>query len=876
MGSLFSVPTCLGHSIHRQLFCVRNSAMKLLRVGVLFLSAVHALLQHARSYSSPDESSNVIVDRKVPAEIAFLPTAFALGGAPAEKGLQTYKNQNLKLSTVSPVLTLDYGVDVAGIPFFEVKSGSGQIEVKYTEDFDALDTLYGDGSWTFVNGLMNTFRTETFNVTGPGRFQANLLQGGQRWQTVTLLTNESISFSEVGFVPTVKILPTDGLPGSFTSSKSSYAEIWGLGARVVQAACFDEGSQPATWNITEDGALIPGQQPANSPLGYSLEDYTLSFMTKIVRGGTGWRVLSADLRSGPYFVITSNYPSHSTFVNTNRTLLPANTLVAGNGPSLISQDILPASSDQYYPLPMSIWENEWYNITTVNNGTGSSILINGTLGAFVSGGGSGSWGFGPFIDQIAYVKDVQVTAENGTLIYNNDFHSEDTLTEYGVRSNTYSVCVDGAKRDRTVWTGDFAHTTRTIAATTYRMDYITGLIENMFAFQQTRGNNSGLVATQAPLGGSAKYKDQLFPGVYGITDYQLFFLVTLGDYYSLSNDLAFLGKYWSQTKALVARMQTYIDPYSGLLGSSYDNYYFTAQGTVNATAPTALMVLALRNLIPIAVALDDNNTAASYTTSANNLSNAINTLMWNPTMGTYGISVSEPDSFSLTAIAFTIRAGIANASQAASSIAALPSLFLGSGYKDTSSAANSSTTQLSPNTQGFLLEALFIANKTLAVQSLDIATTLLDTFWPQMLSRSRYYTGATWEYLIPDGSPGIDLFTSLAHPWGSAPTYLLTQYVLGVSAVKSGYQKWSFAPLLQGLGLHWVNGSVPTPQGDIFAGWQITGKDATLAVKAPSGTTGVIEGPWLVGSWEVNGVAKMLEGSYEVSGGKEVIIVGSV
>lgn len=58
------------------------------------------------------------------------------------------------------MLTLDYGEDVAGIPYFQVESGSGQTAVKYSEPFDSLNSPYSDGLWDFVNDLMNTFRTE--------------------------------------------------------------------------------------------------------------------------------------------------------------------------------------------------------------------------------------------------------------------------------------------------------------------------------------------------------------------------------------------------------------------------------------------------------------------------------------------------------------------------------------------------------------------------------------------------------------------------------------------------------------------------------------------------------------------------------------------
>ena len=480
------------------------------------------------------------------------------------------------------------------------------------------------------------------------------------------------------------------------------------------------------------------------------------------------------------------------------------------------------------------------------------------------------------MDQTAYVKDVQVTASNGTSLYSNDMTSEDTLDQYDINKNAATLCVDGAKRDRTIWTGDFAHTTRALAATTYRLDFVTGLIGNTFAWQLTAGNTSGLIATQAPLGANPEYKAQYYPGAYGITDYQLFFLITIGDYYKLTGDITFLRTYWTQTKDLVARMESYIDAYSGLLGASYDSTYFTALGTTgNATAPTALFVLALQGLQPIATALDGTTTASSFNTTATAMANAINTLLWNPTLGAYSVALSNISDTSILATAFTIRAGIANSSQAASSVAILPQLFYGIGYKDKLSAANSSVTQLSPNTQGFLLESLFIANRTFGTP-LDAAKAMLGTYWPQMLNQSRYYTGVTWEYLYPDGSSGIGLLTSLAHPWGSAATYVLTDYVLGVQSVEAGYESRSFQPQIYGLGLRNAQGLVSTPHGNITADWQVDGGNITLTVQGPSGTTGLVKGEWLVGSWCVNGVRTTVNGSVSVDGGQQNVITGMI
>jgi hypothetical protein len=823
---------------------------------------------------------------------SFLPVSYALSTAPVEAGLAAHSmHRKYALSKHTPVLTLDYGVDVAGFPYIDIVSGAGQIELKYTEDFDGLNQLYGDGPWTFVVGLANSFRTETFNITGPGRIQSTLLQGAQRWETVTLLTDDTIVVSSPGFEPSVEVCPRQTLPGSFSASNQNYTEIWGLGARAVQLACFDKKSQPQTWEITADGAYIQGQQPANSPLGYDMSDYTLEFMTKIVRGGTGWRVLSSAVSSGPYLILTSNYSAHSTFVNVNTTLLPANTLVVGNGPSIVNQTSLTTSANLYYPISMTILEDTWYNITTVTGATGIDVYINGTLSATVPLVNTGTWGFGPFMDQIAYVKDVQVTASNGTVIYQNDMKSDHTLAEYGVQSNTVAVCVDGGKRDRAIWVGDFVHTARVIAATTNRVEFIRGVIESSLSWQLPAGaDGAGLVSTRASLGDDTEYKEHYYVTNYGITDYQIFFLLVIGDYYTLTNDLAFLTPYWTQVQALVSRMETCLDQNSGLLGDSYDSYYFTAGPVPNATAPAALFAYALRKLVPLAEAIEDTASATAYSSTAQSVADAINDLLWNPTTGTYGAALSDVEDYSLTAISFTILTGIMNATQMESTLAiALPKLFYMTGYKDSSSTTASLTTQLSPNTQGFLLEALLISLKndyssTTSSAALAAISNLLNVYWPQMLSTSRYYTGASWEYVFPDGSPGLELYTSLAHPWGSAPTYLLTQYVLGVSPKTAAYEQWSFEPipaLLRGglEGLSWAEGIVPIPNGGaIKASWKVdqsTGR-VKITARGPAHTTGVITSSVLTGTWSVNGVRTTLNGSYTVTGGKEVVLVGTI
>ncbi|TVY55629.1 hypothetical protein LSUE1_G009855, partial [Lachnellula suecica] len=754
-------------------------------------------------------------------QTTYTPVSFGVGTAPTIDNLQPYSRISVTLSSSSPVLTLDYGADVAGFPYFEITSleGPTQVELKYSEQFPGLNLATGDGPYLYTNGLMNSFRTETFNITTVNTTESFFIQGGQRWQTITLLSNASVAISNVGFRASVDIQPSTGLVGSFSSSNAVYDGLWSLGARAVQASCVEANSQPSTWEISSDGALIRGQYPGVSALGTSYGDYTMSFSTKITRGGTGWRVAAGPNGGyGAYFVLTSDGPQ---LLSTDPTVVPSNSIIAGYGFSIVNF-YLSSAPPLHYPNRFPILENEWYRISTTITPSAYNISINGTQFASVpyttfepyvnTGFGgtnlvtSGSWGFGPFMDQAAYFRDVEVIAQNGTALYTNPLTSTSILQEYEVASNEYAVCLDGAKRDREIWIGDFAHTAREIAASTGRYDFIQSMIEFTFAGQFTSRPAKGLVPIQDSMGSGPQFQATYYPSQYGETDYQLFFLLTLGDYFALTSDTALLSKHWSGTKLLVeAIVSMYLDSSTGLLAAPSASW-FTAQGTQNATAPTALFAVSLQQLVVIASALSDADTASYYASLHQNLSDAINAQLWSPALGAYATSLADMGDTSILATAFTLRAGIANATQASSSIESLDSMFYEIGYKDNTAVGNSATTQLSPNTQGFLLDSLFLAylspNLNVSVASIvPVLHNLLDVYWPHMLTQNQYATGCPWEYSLPSV--------------GRAPTYVLSDYILGVrreyNASTSEYN-WVFDPILEvagALNVTEAKGTVP-------------------------------------------------------------------
>ena len=91
------------------------------------------------------------------------------------------------------------------------------------------------------------------------------------------------------------------------------------------------------------------------------------------------------------------------------------------------------------------------------------------------------------------------------------------------------------------------------------------------------------------------------------------------------------------------------------------------------------------------------------------------------------------------------------------------------------------------------------------------------SYWGGMLD-----LGATsvWETFDPrqQGAEHYEMYgdrygKSLCHAWGASPVYLLGKYFLGVRPESRGWERFSVAPQPAGLG--WMEGTVPTPRGDI-------------------------------------------------------------
>jgi hypothetical protein len=248
----------------------------------------------------------------------------------------------------------------------------------------------------------------------------------------------------------------------------------------------------------------------------------------------------------------------------------------------------------------------------------------------------------------------------------------------------------------------------------------------------------------------------------------------------------------------------------------------------------------LNAMVDVASAVGDTAAANEYQTAARSLVKNINGRLWNDALGTYSLSIASPDDFSVNSIAFCVLSGAANATQAASSIAALTQLKLGPGYKDSTLISEADpNTMISPNTNGFLLEALAAGNNSRLMKE------LMKSLWVPMTNNPETFTGASWEYVSLAGEPGYGLYTSLGHPWGGAPTYILPEYVTGVRTAPGpdgyGYRHWILQPKIGlDMGLKQAYGECKTMfDAPLKVQWKVNGGMLEVSVEAPYKSSGV-------------------------------------
>ena len=389
---------------------------------------------------------------------------------------------------------------------------------------------------------------------------------------------------------------------------------------------------------------------------------------------------------------------------------------------------------------------------------------------------------------------------------------------------TQPVIFDGAKRDRAIWSGDLMITNPVaqLSLGTNSVPYVKGSINAITNLQAANGRLTSAVGFR----GCGAFD-------YAVT-YSAYSAIIAIQYYRYTNDTAYVTSLLPELESATAYHATRLDS-NGLIVTSDPDYWQTTQSGEVTEYSLAYYEL-LQNMIWLESKVGTQARVTEYTNKANALRNAINSRLWNASAGLYQHTNTRPSVFPLDANMNAIRLGVAPAANVQGILTY---------FRNRWQAHGSQISQPSPSMAdpyGHTIEPLNNTWELMARMQAEDTTGALDLMrrlWGlQVDPNSGFYTGTFWEFVMSNGLPDRG-FDSLAHAWGAGPTQILTESVLGATAVNPGYSTWQVKP--HQANLAWALGQIPTASGSLIVRWaRDTAGQVHLQVISPSGTSGEV------------------------------------
>lgn len=405
-----------------------------------------------------------------------------------------------------------------------------------------------------------------------------------------------------------------------------------------------------------------------------------------------------------------------------------------------------------------------------------------------------------------------VTADSISMLYEyapvNDrgsFRSSDEelnkiydVAKYTFHLNTREFFIDGIKRDRWVWSGD--------AYQSYLMNY--------YSFFDAETVKRTLWAQRG--------KDPVTAHINTIMDYSFYWFLGIYDYYKYTGDKKFVQDIYPRMQSLM----TYINGRknkNGLLEWTPGDWIFidwadklSKEGEISFEQ--LLYARSLETMSLCAKLANDQQGAEQYGKEGAELKKKLFDLYWNEQKQALVHSRIEgkpTDNVTRYANMFGIFFDYFNAAQK-------------EGVKKNVLLNDQIAKITTPYMRFYELEALC------AMGEQSYVLKEMKDYWGGMLR-----LGATsfWEEYNPDkkGTEHLAMYgrpfgKSLCHAWGASPLYLLGKYYLGVQPTTAGYETYLIEPNLGGL--TWMEGKVPTQNGDI----EIYCSKKEIKVKSAVGT----------------------------------------
>ncbi|KAF8583301.1 glycoside hydrolase family 78 protein [Ramaria rubella] len=425
-------------------------------------------------------------------------------------------------------------------------------------------------------------------------------------------------------------------------------------------------------------------------------------------------------------------------------------------------------------------------------------------------------------------------------------------------TNGTSTVVDGAKRDRLVWPGDYSVAFPAIAVSTYDLISIANGLDSLFAEQTLAG--------QLPYAG---FPFPTPPGEFSFT-YHLYSLIAVSNHFLWSGDIGYLQGKWDGWKRAMTWSLGTIDE-TGLMNVTSSADWLRFFLGAHAIEPNAILYGTLDLGLTLAKALNDTSVVKDYTNNMTTIKAAANALLWDESEGMYrdnDTSTLLPQDGNVWAI----RSGLVqNNSQALSIATNLQNRWTAFG-----SVAVEAADAISPFITSLELDAHFTLNNSAA------GLELIRRQWGYMMDDPRMTNSTFIEGYSADGALHYppysnDARISYAHGWSTGPTFTLTTYAAGIRITGPAGKTWTIWP--QPGNLTSVESGLTTNLGSFSVAYEVTDTSLSLQFQAPQGTSGGIAIPTFKeqGRTKVTYTIERLDGDRQVkvsSKWKDELFVG--
>jgi len=355
------------------------------------------------------------------------------------------------------------------------------------------------------------------------------------------------------------------------------------------------------------------------------------------------------------------------------------------------------------------------------------------------------------------------------------------VAKYTLHLSTREFFIDGIKRDRWVWSCD--------AYQSYLMNYYL------------MNDNGTVTRTMYALRG----KDPVTGHINTIMDYTFYWFLGIYDYYLYSGDKTFIQQNYDRMKSLMDYVLGRRNK-NGMLEGLPGDWIFIdwAAGLSKRGEVSFEQLLFARSLETMALCADivnDKHGSSQYKTLAADIRKKLFDVYWSQEKQALvhsRVDGKQTDNVTRYSNMFAIFFDYFNEQQKQ---AVKKSVLLNNNIQKITT----------PYMRFYELEALC------AMGEQNYVLKEMKDYWGGMLK-----LGATsfWEEYNPDKKGaehyamyGREFGKSLCHAWGASPIYLLGKYYLGVRPTSAGYASYDVEPNLGGL--QWMQGKVPTPNGNI-------------------------------------------------------------